>query len=152
MTLLNELEQWKNDVNVYNELYETLYFTMKDQVNDAFRFMRGAMPFPDVTETATKLAKSNIKLSELVASAGQMSRDITNSYKITKRRHVARLVEEKKITEAAAKLEADTLMSEEYFVMNEAEYNLDRSEKLWKSTDTLILSLLTKLSYGAKSN
>lgn len=152
MSPLSQLDQWRNDVYVYNEEYETLYLTIKEQVNDAFKFMRGAIPFPDVTDTVTKLAKSNIRLSELAATAGELSRDITHAYGITRRQHIARLVEEKKIAEEVAELEADMLMSDEFNVMNETDYNLERTEKLWKSTDTLILSLLTKLSYESKTN
>lgn len=147
----SELEQFKDELFIYNEGYETLYFKMKPMVNEAFEFLRGKIPFPESEESAAKLSLHNIKLSEIVATAGHNCRDAKNFYDKTKAGHVARLVEEKNIATEVALLEAETLMTEEFNLLNELEYNYDRADRLWKSTDTLILTLLRKPVY-AKAN
>lgn len=140
-----DIKQWRNDIEVYNEEYETLYASIKSQASDAMKFLNGKIPFPDTAESATKLSFSNAKLVDIQAVAVQQFRGATKFYETTRARIIENLVEEKKIDVELAKVKAETLLTEEFELLDEAEYNFERATKLWQSTDTLIKSLHLRL-------
>lgn len=145
---MNELEQIRNSIFMYDEEYETLYFKIKEHAATALKLVRsGKQPPMQTIDSVIELSLLNQRLVETRAMAGSIFRGASNFYQITKQAHKARLIKEKNIAEEAAEAEAISLSVEEFTLMDQAEFNLDVVDKRWASTDTMIHTLLAKLGY-----
>lgn len=147
------VDQWQNDIRAYNEEYEKLYLDIKTRTSGAMKAMRHIANPTILSECAVELNLLNMKLVEVRGMALLLFRGAKNFYEITKWKEKARLIKEKKLAAGVAENEAQGLLIEEFDCMNEAEYNFERVDKLWLSTDRMVEALLTKLDYAsAKSH
>lgn len=157
--MFNELDQWRNDLQVYNEDYENIALLVKKYANQAYalvsEFKAPLTPIDNELLAALGIALS-VQLQRLVdvrAEAAYNFRGTKNFYDRTvigRKFQLMRGGGEKKIAANVAEGEAIQLSTKEFDIMNEAERYADISDKRWETTKELIASIRSKLDYGPK--
>lgn len=153
---MTELDQWKNDLSVYNDEYEKIALKVKDLSNQAFSLVSEFKPltsaqYDTLSSVGVALSVQLQRLVESRAEAAYNFRGVKNFYErtiIERKLGLMRSSREKKIAAGVAENEAVQLSTEEFELMNEAERYADVSDKRWETTERLIASIQTKLSYG----
>ena len=150
---MTDLEQWKNDIYVYNEEYEKVLAGIRETVKKAKRLLHQKKPTAEIADELVNVTLGLQKLVDLNAEAGYNYRGIKGFYErtlISRKLDIMRAPGEKKVAANVAEGEAVIESQEEFALMNEAERYQTTCEKRYEATKELVASLRTKLEYGYK--
>ena len=152
---MTEVEQWKNDLFVYNEDYEKIALKVKDLSNRAYGLVGEFKPltaeqFQILASVGVALSVQLQRLVDSRAEAAYNYRGVKNFYERTlkERKLVIMGRGEKKTAAGVAEDQALIESFAEFDLVNEAERYAETSDKRWESTERLIASVRTKLDYG----
>lgn len=133
---MNALEQWKNDVHVYNETYEAINRDLKQIVKEAKPLLESKSPSSELANVAIKLSIVTQRLVDSVAAAGYNVRGINELRNITLQ------------SEYNKEIPAEFTTLEVFELWNEARMCQVAVTNRWDATLELIRSVRSKLDYG----